>query len=232
MTKKKVVIDAGHGGKDPGATSPAGHQEKENTLAIARQIRELEAGFGGHVEFYLTRAGDDNVSLEARAAYANQLRADYFISLHQNSDAKRQGRGIEVFALAPGGEAEKLGEIILRKLVQRTGLVNRGMKFANYAVLRETKMPAVLCEIGFIGTLEEARTISTASFHQQAALAICEGISVYLGVPFSPGQQASKTPTPVAVQEELHARVMQLENALRDIGKFISEKLAQANLKS
>jgi len=179
-----VVIDPGHGGKDPGAVSPGGEQEKEQVLKIARQIKALEAGFGGKVRFYLTRDGDWELSPEARANLANRLQARYFISLHQNSDRKHQGRGVEVYALAPGGEGEKLAHRLLESLVEMTGLRNRGVKFANFAVLRLTKMPAVLCECGFLGTPQEAEIITKPSFHRLAALAICKGLADYLGCPF------------------------------------------------
>ncbi len=178
------MIDPGHGGKDPGVVSPDGDFEKDQVLQIAQKIKDLESGFQGKVKFYLARTGDWELSLEARAGLANRLQADYFISLHQNSDPSHKGRGIEVFALAPGGEGEKLGKTLLRNLVNRTGLADRGMKFAGFAVLRLTEMPAVLCECGFLGTPEEAKLVTDPRFHRQAAEALCAGIAQYLRLPF------------------------------------------------
>jgi N-acetylmuramoyl-L-alanine amidase len=130
----------------------------------------------------------------ARASLANRLQADYFISLHQNSDPSQKGRGIEVYALAPGGEGEQLGRAILNKMISRTGLVNRGLKFAGFAVLRLTAMPAVLCECGFLGTPEEAPVVTSYHFQQEVAMAICEGIAEYLRLPFHPPPIASWNP--------------------------------------
>ncbi|NPV29630.1 MAG: N-acetylmuramoyl-L-alanine amidase [Firmicutes bacterium] len=195
-----VVIDPGHGGRDPGTVSSKGDLEKDQVLQIACIVKDLEPGFQHEVRFYLTRTGDWDLSLEARASLANRLRADYFISLHQNSDPLRKGRGIEVFVLAPGGEGERLGRVILQKLVTRTGLVNRGLKFAGFTVLRQTSMPAVLCECGFLGTPEEAQIVTSPLFHQQAGLAICEGLAEHLRISFHP-------PTvwdPAAEIEKLH----------------------------
>jgi hypothetical protein len=105
--------------------------------------------------------------------------------VHQNSDPTGSGRGIETYALQPGGEGQKLANNLQEKLIKETGLINRGVKFANFAVPREANMPACLCECGFIGTQLEALVVSMPKYHRQAAMAIGEGLAQYLNVPFS-----------------------------------------------
>jgi N-acetylmuramoyl-L-alanine amidase len=185
-----IILDGGHGGSDPGAVSPQGVREKDQVLDITHKVKALEAGFGGKIVFSLTRNSDVFVSLNDRCLIANRAKASFFLSIHQNSDGTRTGRGVETYALSAGGPGNKLAHAVQDAMVQNTGLGNRGVKYARFYVLHFTDMSAALIECGFIGTAAEASVISTDAFHQKVALAICQGISRFTGIPF----QVAKPP--------------------------------------
>lgn len=104
---KTIVIDAGHGGKDPGAIGPTGLKEKDVTLAIARQLqRELIRRTGAKV--VLTRNSDRFIELDERTVIANSLDADLFVSIHANASRNRQARGLETYFLSPARSKDEL----------------------------------------------------------------------------------------------------------------------------
>lgn len=145
---KIIVIDPGHGGKDPGAIG-GNLQEKDVCLDIARKLRlELQPY---DVDIRLTRDRDLFVSLNTRADFANSLRASYFISLHNNAGG---GTGFESFIFStPSATAIQAQEIIhgvLAAFFAKHGYIDRGKKRANFAVLRRSQMPAILLENLFI----------------------------------------------------------------------------------
>lgn len=145
---KIIVIDPGHGGKDPGATG-GNLLEKDICLDIARKLRlELQPY---DVDIRLTRDRDLFVALNTRADFANSLRADYFLSLHNNAGG---GTGFESFiSSTPSAAAIQAQETIhsmLAAFFGKHGFIDRGKKRANFAVLRRTQMPAILLENLFI----------------------------------------------------------------------------------
>ncbi|SFE59371.1 N-acetylmuramoyl-L-alanine amidase family protein [Alteribacillus iranensis] len=142
----KVMIDPGHGGKDPGAVS-AGLQEKDVTLRIAHLIRERLAREKG-IRIRLTRETDTFVSLHKRAQLANEWHADYFLSIHINAGG---GSGFESFIHPSSPKPTRSYQDTLHAhVVSQLGRNDRGKKRANFAVLRETTMPALLTENLFI----------------------------------------------------------------------------------
>ncbi|SHK59557.1 N-acetylmuramoyl-L-alanine amidase [Clostridium cavendishii DSM 21758] len=193
-----VVLDAGHGGKDPGAIGPTGIQEKECTLYIAKKCEEILKSQGITVK--QTRMDDSYVGLSERAQIANSEGAKHFISIHINSADITAANGTEVYALAPGGEGEKLAGSALKYLVEDINLTNRGVKFANFAVLRETDMPAILVEVLFLSNPKEENLLKSDSFKDRIALNIAKGYLDYIGKPYTEGdktQVKSDTLTPI-----------------------------------
>lgn len=170
----KVFIDPGHGGSDPGAVSRI--KEAEYTLTYALELGRILTGLGIQVKY--SRATDVYVSLAERAKMANQWGADYYISIHFNAGG---GVGIETFALAAGGNAEKLAKAIQAPLISSTGMVDRGVKFANFQVLRDTKMPAILIEGGFVDSTD-ADKIKTEANLQNFVRGVSKGLCAFLGV--------------------------------------------------
>ncbi|MCS7337557.1 MAG: N-acetylmuramoyl-L-alanine amidase [Verrucomicrobiae bacterium] len=194
-----VALDPGHGGKDKGYHKGA-HQEKKYTLSLARELRsELErAG----LRVVLTREADVNVGLAARTAIARRRGAQLFVSLHFNSTAvgAQSVRGAEVYCLTPVGgrstnsrrsgserdpgsrfndESVLAAFHIQRALVKRLGMEDRGVRRAQFEVLRTAAMPAVLVEAGFMSHPVEGAKLRDASFRRELAKAIAAGIMEY-----------------------------------------------------
>jgi N-acetylmuramoyl-L-alanine amidase len=174
-----VVIDAGHGGDDPGATSVNGFYEKTVNLSVARKVaaRLRERG----LRVVMTRDSDRSVELEERAQIANQNRADLFVSIHADSSLTRTNTGYSVYVARQASYgSQKVARAIARQM-QMVSPDGNGVKQADYRVLVKTQMPAVLVEIGYISNRGEASMIATDSFQNRIADAICDGICETIG---------------------------------------------------
>ena len=161
--QKRIVIDVGHGGKDAGAIGINGIQEKDVVLDIANAILKFNNELEKPLDIYLTRYKDTLISLSDRTKLAKTLKADLFVSLHCNHSDNPNARGIEVYALRKQERYSKesvfAGYKIERALCKTIGYESRGMKFANFQVLRETTeyCPAILMELGFLSNVDEAQ---------------------------------------------------------------------------
>jgi N-acetylmuramoyl-L-alanine amidase len=180
--KQIIVLDPGHGGKDPGA-SGNGLKEKNLNLDTSLRLNQLlEAN--PNIKVYITRTQDTYPTLPDRSILANDIDADIFVSIHYNSFTS-QHKGTEVLYF-PGGSdvgndltSKKMAQIFQNLLVQNLGTKNRGIKSRpDLYVLRTTKMPAALIEIGFISNSEDAKKLKSDAFRQKAAEAIYEGIKM------------------------------------------------------
>jgi len=174
----KVVIDPGHSGPiEPGACAN-GVRECDVVLAIAKlladQLYELDH------ETLLTRNGNianDDLSFRAELANANQ--ADLFVSIHANSVANPDAHGTEVYHYPGSEEGQRLAGLIQPLLVAELGTADRGVKEANFQVLRETACPAVLVEVAFLSNEVERQLLTTYACQLGAAIAISTGIENY-----------------------------------------------------
>lgn len=161
-SKKIIVIDPGRGGKDSGAVGEKGLQEKEVVLNIAEAILEFNEKSKSPMEIYLTRYGDTLISLSDRTKLSKTLKADVFVSLHCNHSNNPNARGIEVYVSNQNSEfsdgATWLAFQLQLYLNKKLGFESRGVKFANFQVLRETIgfMPSVLMELGFLSNGDES----------------------------------------------------------------------------
>lgn len=143
----RLCFDYGHGGEDSGACYK-GRKESNDVLNIGKAVAEEVRRHGITVDE--TRTSDATVSLNGRSSFENRNSYDYFISFHRNAFKPEQARGAETYTyLSASTRAKALAQKIQAGLVS-VGFVNRGVKTANYHVLRETRCPAVLIEIGFI----------------------------------------------------------------------------------
>lgn len=184
-----VVIDPGHGGTDPGSIQH-GVVEKDLVLAISHKVANLLES-DPFITVYMTRREDTFVSLLNRAEFANELGADLFVSIHANAAEISRGvinpavHGIETWYTV--GELERAGnhsmdsrrlaEILQRHLLAASGAHDRGLRNApNFVVLRETRMPSALLELGFLTNPAEALRLSTSAYQWQLAHAIHQGI--------------------------------------------------------
>lgn len=169
--KYVVVVDAGHGGNDQGA---AGRRslEKNINLEVAKRVSKYIEKSARNVVVIQTRPDDKFVTLHNRASMANYFHADLFISIHSNStEGWAQGTETFVHTTAKGSQSEQLARYIEEEYKQ-IGRKSRGVKTANFAVLRETNMPAVLTEIGFISNKEEEKYINSKKGQKALARSI------------------------------------------------------------
>lgn len=142
----KFIIDAGHGGNDPGATYN-GRKESNDVLRLALRVGQLLQENGQTVLY--TRESDKAVSLSERSLFENKNGCDYFVSIHRNAYQPEGAKGVETHVYSNGSSGEQLANKVNLELVN-VGFVDRKVKVSNFHVLRETKNPAVLIEVGFI----------------------------------------------------------------------------------
>ncbi len=183
--KKIVVIDPGHGGIDSGAIGVNGICEKDVVLKVANEILNLnESLFDNELDIYLTRYNNTLISLSDRSRLAKSLKADVFVSLHCNA-SRNSSRGMEVYvhnSESPNSKAAiALGVSILNESAQKLGFKKRGVKFANFQVLRETisYCPSILVEMGFMTNNDEADYFLKSQNIKALALAVFMGIINY-----------------------------------------------------
>ncbi|MGB3345443.1 MAG: N-acetylmuramoyl-L-alanine amidase [Aequorivita sp.] len=157
-----IIIDPGHGGEDSGAVGVNGILEKDVVLNIAKEIVEQNQKiFKNRFEIYLTRYKDTLISLGDRTKLSKSLKADLFLSLHCNYADNPNAKGIEVYVSKKQGKYSR-GSIlqaydIQKGLKENLGFESRGVKFADFQVLRETvnECPSVLLELGFLSNLKD-----------------------------------------------------------------------------
>lgn len=178
----KIYIDPGHGGSDPGALGPTGLQEKDINLNIASKVRQILEDHG--VVAILTRKDDTRVDLASRVKMANDDKADYFVCIHTNSGPSPKATGTEIFAFPNSNLGTELANNIQRALVAEINLPNRGVKYKDFYVLKNTKMPAVLVEVAFINNPEEEKLLRDEKFLYKASLGISKGILEFLGIEY------------------------------------------------
>ncbi len=170
----KIFIDPGHGGSNPGAIGVNGVAEAEVNLDVSLRLGELLAGRGYDIEY--SRVANNAVSLQGRADMANAWGADYYVSIHCNSNPDPSIGGTETFYYREGTTAQRFAETVNTALVNQINLRNIGTFARNLAVLRLTKMPAILVELAFLSNPSEAYLLSTSEFRQNCAVGIFNGI--------------------------------------------------------
>jgi N-acetylmuramoyl-L-alanine amidase len=195
-----VVLDAGHGGFDQGAQSILGN-EKDFALDVVQRARDLLLRAGFNVR--LTRSADVFVPLEDRAAFANRQSNAVFVSVHFNAGAREDAEGLETYSMAPRGvpstnslnltlsdllacigntrdpENIALATAMHAALITRVGGSDRGIKRARFIVLRDSNIPGVLIEGGFLTNPQDRVRIATPIYRQLLARAILQGIFSY-----------------------------------------------------
>lgn len=182
----KIVIDAGHGGKDSGAISKSQPLavEKVLTLDTALMLNSFLRQMG--YETILTRGSDFFVPLDIRAAIANSNHAALFVSVHYNSAPNLKAEGVEVYYYdSPENkkrtnDSKILGKNVLHQILDATKAKSRGVKHGNFAVIRETAMPAILVEGGFVTNDNETARLRSHSYLKTLAESIAVGIDNFL----------------------------------------------------
>ena len=193
-TKRAIFLDPGHGGSDSGAVSN-GLREKDLTLSVYNKVSSRLASLGYSV--LTSRNTDKDVGLVSRADQANKSNADMFLSIHFNAGGRGASYGIETYYYKARPEyipainkakhndperlekSRKLAQKIQQSLVRKTGAYDRGVKRETFAVLRETSIPSILVELGFIDNQAEANKIKTNEYQEKLADGIVDGIVEY-----------------------------------------------------
>jgi MYXO-CTERM domain-containing protein len=190
--QRRIVIDPGHGGTDPGGVGN-GLQEKNIVLDVSARFKALldadtaNTSGGGSWVALRTRTTDVFVSLSARAAFSNDQGADRFMSIHANAFSDPAAHGTETFSFAEGTTGAALRNLVQSEMIAAWGLTNRGNKVANFAVLRDTAAPAILHELAFITNATDVLKLGSATERQKAAVAHLRAIQRHFGItPFVP----------------------------------------------
>jgi N-acetylmuramoyl-L-alanine amidase len=208
---KRIVIDPGHGGFDPGAISPRGFQEKDGVLQISKFLAKKLQDKG--YEVYLTRSRDNYIELMERGRFANQKNADLFISVHLNSLDNSTVEGVELYYYSFSeysytvrlerlyGASTLNGEQIQKKVYNKIDTTLKSEEYVqmmrdvfisqdfkmhktvpeDFAVLAYPEMPAILIECGFLSNPSFAKKIQQAQFQEQIAETITKGVMKFFG---------------------------------------------------
>lgn len=184
---KTIVVDAGHGGSDSGAVGPTGVMEKTVTLSVAKKVQNLLTRSGARV--VMTRSRDVDVyapnatgkqELQARCDVANRdSRTALFLSIHCNAFSNPAANGMETYYSAGSAKGRQFATLLNQELAKAGGLFNRGVKTANYYVLRHTSMPASLVELAFVTNYREEKLLNSDAYQNKLAAAIVRGITRY-----------------------------------------------------
>lgn len=170
-----VVIDAGHGGSD-GGTVNGKTIEKDINLSVALKLKDILED--NSIEVVLTRSSDEDMSLEQRTSVANAANADFFISLHCNYyEDDAQIAGLECYYSSPNAtESKAYAESIINAASSSDDIITREAKAEHYYVVRNTTMPAVLVEMGFLSNYSECQKLAREDYQEILAQKIAEGI--------------------------------------------------------
>lgn len=175
-----VWIDAGHGGRDPGAIGIGGLRETDVVLDISEEVARILEQQGAQVR--MTRRSDNFVSLQGRANMANRAGADVFVSIHANAVGNRSTsvNGAETFHYPGSSSGYSLARSIQSRVIRDTNMRNRGVKSARFYVLKYTNMPAALVEVGFVTGSQDAARLRNPAFRREMAESIAKGIIDYI----------------------------------------------------
>lgn len=218
---RSIIIDAGHGGKDPGAIGRAGLQEKDVVLDICRQLRKILQKHGLKVQ--LTRDSDKFISLEKRTEIASRSKADLFVSVHANASPIRSVHGLETYSSKDLGFVDRIAtqrkrneglmfnnlsikrnssvvgrivsdmlyehkqaesKLLAKRIGAKTAKLikakNRGAKKERFFVLRNTLIPAILVEVGFLSNLKEEKLLKTKTYRRKISESLARSLLDYI----------------------------------------------------
>lgn len=184
-----VMLDPGHGGYDPGTITSQGVYEKEINLQIAQKVKEMLGPSG--VEVFLTREEDidyvpdgvrgktikKQIDLNRRIELAKEAKADVFVSLHVNATASGQQSGAETFYHYRSEPGKNLAELIQQELIKIPGMNRRIAKPGDFYVIKNTSMPAVIVEVGYLSSPKERKKLQQSWYQEQLSRAIAKGIA-------------------------------------------------------
>lgn len=181
--KNIIVLDAGHGGKDPGAQNKGTNEKDLNYQILYTLMKGYFSGNAPDIKVYWTRTDDTYITLANRAAFAKSVGADAFVSLHMNSSNKSSANGTEVYYSVSNNSAgfsgitsQKMANLFRNQLLKDLGTKNRGTKTAAYYVLKHNTVPSILIELGFISGSTDYTKLTNTTFQKNAAKSIYTSI--------------------------------------------------------
>lgn len=181
LSGKTILLDPGHGGKDPGAISYSGKYEKYINLEVANKLKDILNSMGATV--HMTRTGDYYITNKERGIMADKLDSDILLSIHHNSLNNSDYFGLSTYYNTINYKSPSYGynlaEAIYLNAITINGVYRDGILDRNYEVLRETNTPAALMEIGFMSNPQEEMNIHNGSFQDIMASKIADGIVDY-----------------------------------------------------
>lgn len=211
----KLCFDYGHGGEDPGATYN-GRRESDDVLKIGKEVAKEVRNHGVVVDE--TRTNDATVSLKDRSAFENRSNYDYFISFHRNAYKPESARGVETYTyLNPGVKSQSLSRRIQDSLVS-LGFIDRGVKTANYHVLRETKSAAILIEIGFIDNTDDNDLFDEK--RNEIVKVLAKAILIQVGVNYVECKEAHEKDSNNTLYRVMSGSYSSRENAEKQVQKL------------
>jgi N-acetylmuramoyl-L-alanine amidase len=173
-----VALDAGHGGRDPGAIGPTGLREAEVVLDVAQRVRDLLSQDG--VRVLMIRDSDATVELDDRTRMAREGGATVYVSIHANASTRAAVNGTETYYLTPQSLA--LAQMIQDELGAVLSIPSRGIRTANFIVLRDNDVPSVLVETAYISHADDEARLRDQEFRQEIAEAVHRAIMRFLAV--------------------------------------------------
>ncbi|MCZ8512991.1 N-acetylmuramoyl-L-alanine amidase family protein [Paenibacillus filicis] len=178
-TRYKVVIDPGHGGKDTGAVSVTKRYEKDFVLALGTKITKLLSQ-DPNIDVRMTRSDDTFIELADRASFANNLKADLYVSVHANSASKENIGGTETYYYSE--QSQPFAELVHKYLLEATGFADRQVKQDRFYVIKNTNMPSILMEVGFLTNRNEDSQMFQDAFQDRVAASIVAAIKKQLNL--------------------------------------------------
>jgi N-acetylmuramoyl-L-alanine amidase len=175
LSGKTIVLDPGHGGKDPGYIGRSGVLEKRLTLKVALKLKAVLENAGAKV--FLTRSADVSTKDREIVALANAKKADLFVAIHFNSYPSPKAGGCETYYFMP--YSKKFAGVMQKNLSRAIKRRDRGIKKVTYYTIHHAKMPAVLVEPIYLTNLKEEKLVLTPQFQSSVAYGIYKGIAEY-----------------------------------------------------
>jgi len=190
-----VMLDPGHGGYDPGAITNQGVYEKYINLQIAQKVKEMLGPSG--IGVFLTREEDidyvpdgakgkttkKQIDLNRRIDMAKEANADVFVSVHVNATATGQESGAETFYHYESESGKRLAELVQQELIKIPGMNRRIAKPGDFYIIKNTSMPAVIVEVGYLSSMKEQKKLQQSWYQEQLARAIAKGIANFFVLP-------------------------------------------------
>jgi N-acetylmuramoyl-L-alanine amidase len=173
-----VMIDPGHGGKDPGATGVTGYREKYVNLGVSKALQSLLSQQGYTVR--MTRDRDVFIELDNRVNLANRWNPQLFVSIHADAISKPYIYGFTIYIANAASRQSQRAAQLIEKALKNSGVTSRGIRRANFRVLKYTRCPAVLVELGYLTNRSEAALLANPSYQRKLAQAIASAISNFL----------------------------------------------------